>query len=644
MLTLCSSPNPSPNVPVNSIYSGQNPISRQLLGHLHLSHTSDFGRSPQFWPLNLPENVFSSGQNSQKPNPLTTKAKIQRLAGDLRSFHSPDSSHSSEFSAALHALALKSGHLSDLSIATTLINLYSKNSSNLHYVLQLFDEIPCPDLFCYTSTISSLTRLGHGLKAVSLFKCMVSTGLKPDAHAFTATAEACMACGQATQRQAMAMQVHARASKEGFLRDEYVLGSLVKVYVRTGGAWSMHVAAGLSGRIRVLWNLLVSGVVDDRQKMVFLRKMQELGCGVDEVTVLLMLKACKGFRATNATKEVHAMIIRQGFCSLEIQTSLAHTYGDCSQVTLATRVYTFMTTMDLVSWSSIMATYTKNGHALEGLNCLRSLIPMQQTLDAIAISTILPMICQLGFSKLGQELHAMAFRTLIEPETLVKNSLIDMYSKLGDIDSAIRVFESMGGDDRDVVTWNVMIYALGVHGRGRKALGVFAEMLGVGRVRPNSSTLVSVLSACSHGGLVDEAQFWFDEMGPRFGVCAQDQHYGCMVGALARAKRVHEVREWARAMPEWVGSGAWGSVLEAGRVAGDIGVCEEAVERLFELERDNAANYVVMAEVYARAGRWGDVRRVRGLIRERGVKKPAGQSWVQCGHGVYGFVSRDSCD
>lgn len=75
-----------------------------------------------------------------------------------------------------------------------------------------------------------------------------------------------------------------------------------------------------------------------------------------------------------------------------------------------------------------------------------------------------------------------------------------MYCKCGSIDEAYDVFEDIM--DKDVDSWNTILAGYARHGFGKKAPSIFNSMKAAG-VKPDEVTMVGVLSACSHTGLVD---------------------------------------------------------------------------------------------------------------------------------------------
>lgn len=161
-------------------------------------------------------------------------------------------------------------------------------------------------------------------------------------------------------------------------------------------------------------------------------------------------------------------------------------------------------------------------------------------------------------------------------------------------------------------------------------------------VKPNNITFVCVLSACSHAGLVDEGRHYFDSMFCDHGIMSTSEHYACMVDLLGRAGRIKEAEELINKMPIEPSASVWGALLGACRVHGDIELGKRAAENLLKLEPQCAGTHVLLSNIYAAAGRWDDVARVRKLMKDRGVKKETGVSWIEVRNTVHAFAVGDS--
>ncbi|MQL71462.1 hypothetical protein Taro_003812 [Colocasia esculenta] len=158
------------------------------------------------------------------------------------------------------------------------------------------------------------------------------------------------------------------------------------------------------------------------------------------------------------------------------------------------------------------------------------------------------------------------------------------------------------------------------HGRSQECLALFDQMLSRS-VTPNAVTFLGVLCTCVHGGLVEEGKEYFDRMSLEFGIAPLIQHYGCIVDLYGRAGMINQA--WERSLH------------------GDRETCELALKNLIELEPLNSGAHVLLSNLYAKMGRWADVRRVRGLMEAKGVKKTPGCAMVEIGGDLYEFLVGD---
>ncbi|KDO70478.1 hypothetical protein CISIN_1g0374141mg, partial [Citrus sinensis] len=224
-------------------------------------------------------------------------------------------------------------------------------------------------------------------------------------------------------------------------------------------------------------------------------------------------------------------------------------------------------------------------------------------------------------------------------DVILGTAVIDMYAKCGSIDSAREIFDRMR--QKNVISWSAMIAAYGYHGQGKKALDLFPMMLS-SRVLPNRITFVSLLYACSHTGLVEEGLRLFSSMWDDFAVRPDVKHYTCMVDLLGRAGRLDEALKLIESMSVEKDEGLWGALLGACRIHKNVDLAEMAAKSLLERQPQNPGHYVLLSNVYANAGRWQDVAKIRDLMTRRRLKKIPGWTWIEVENKIHQFSVGDS--
>ncbi|MQM01559.1 hypothetical protein Taro_034316 [Colocasia esculenta] len=307
---------------------------------------------------------------------------------------------------------------------------------------------------------------------------------------------------------------------------------------------------------------------------------------------------------------------------------------------VARRVFDAMPERSVVSWTCMIEGHVKCGDYKGALELFREMQKAEAVLpNEFTMSSVLSACGRLGALEHGKWAHAFIDKCGMRVDAVLGTCLIDMYAKCGSIERALQVFDGMG-DDQDVTAWSAMLTGLAVHGRSQECLALFDQMLSRS-VTPNAVTFLGVLCACVHGGLVEEGREYFDRMSLEFGIAPLIQHYGCIVDLYGRAGMINQAWEVVRSMPMKADVLIWGALLSGSRLHGDRETCELALKNLIELEPLNSGAHVLLSNLYAKMGRWADVRRVRGLMEAKGVKKTPGCAMVEIGGDLYEFLVGD---
>ncbi|KAL3498858.1 hypothetical protein ACH5RR_041590 [Cinchona calisaya] len=238
---------------------------------------------------------------------------------------------------------------------------------------------------------------------------------------------------------------------------------------------------------------------------------------------------------------------------------------------------------------------------------------------------------------MGRRIHKYVERKGIQPNLSVENALIDTYAKCGSLQEAREVFDNMRF--RDVVSWTSIISAYGKSGKGAKVVALFSEMRE--SIIPDAIVFVPILSACSHAGLLEEGQQFYKLMTKEYKIVPRLEHFACMVDLLGRAGQVHEAYDFIKQMPLEPNETVWGAFLSACCVHKDMDIALEAADRLFQLAPKVSGYYVLLSNIYAKAGRWKEVTSIRSIMKGRGIKKLPGISNVELNNQVHTFLAGD---
>lgn len=309
---------------------------------------------------------------------------------------------------------------------------------------------------------------------------------------------------------------------------------------------------------------------------------------------------------------------------------------------VARKLFDGMPQKNVISWSCMINGYVKWGEYKEALNLFRKM--QMLGIDDVrpneyTMSGVLSACGKLGALEHGKWVHTYIDKSSMKINIILGTALVDMYAKCGSIERARWVFDELG-PHKDVKTWSVMISGLAMHGHDDECFDLFSNMLNHD-LKPNSVTFLGVLCACVHCGLVPKGEKYFTMMTEEFGICPLIQHYGCMVDLYGRVGLIEKAWDVIESMPMEPDVLIWGALLSGSRMHGNIRTCEVALRELIELEPSNSGAYVLLSNVYAKMGRWKDVRHIRDVMEANGVKKVQGCSLVEIGGVLHEFSAGD---
>ncbi|KAL4588989.1 hypothetical protein LXL04_001890 [Taraxacum kok-saghyz] len=294
---------------------------------------------------------------------------------------------------------------------------------------------------------------------------------------------------------------------------------------------------------------------------------------------------------------------------------------------------------DDITWTTLISGFVNNKKYEESFRLFIQMLQTQVKPNHVTFSTILSSSASLATLNQGTQIHSLLIKSGVESELSVQNSLISFYSKCGCVNDALISFNSIVTPN--VVSYNSMINGYAQNGYGENAILLFKKME-ENNVRPNDVTFLGVLSACTHVGLVDKGFKYFNSMKCLYAIEPNVDHYATMVDLLGRAGLVDEAVDFIKSMPCEPHGGVWGALLSGCKSCGRLDLAEMAGRRVWELEPENGAAYVVLGDMYLGVGRKEDEGVVRRMKREKGVKKSPGCSWVMVKDDVHLFLSGDS--
>ncbi|OVA07054.1 Pentatricopeptide repeat [Macleaya cordata] len=392
------------------------------------------------------------------------------------------------------------------------------------------------------------------------------------------------------------------------------------------------------------WSTMISGYVrHDRPKeaLELYRRMQiDERLKSNKFTVSSALAASAAFPSLRLGKEIHGHIMRSGLDSdTVVWSALSDMYAKCGGLEEARYIFDRMLDKDVVSWTTMIGRYFEGGRREDGFELFSDLLRSGIRPNEFTFAGVLNACSAQAAEDIGKQVHGHMIRIGFDPFSFAASALVHMYSKCGNVDTAKRVFEGM--PQPDLVSWTSMIAGYAQNGQPEEALQYFELLLKSG-TKPDHITFVGVLSACTHAGLVDKGLEYFNSISEKHGLSHTADHYACVIDLLGRSGRLEEAEEIIDSMPMKPDRFLWASLLGGCRIHGNLRLAKRAAEALFEIEPENPATYVTLANIYAAAGMWDEEAMIRKTMDDRGVVKKPGLSWIKVNRKNHEFLVGDN--
>ncbi|KAI5674374.1 hypothetical protein M9H77_14738 [Catharanthus roseus] len=438
-------------------------------------------------------------------------------------------------------------------------------------------------------------------------------------------------------------EIHAQITVNGLLKNLVVTNKLLYMYTSfraIGDAFALF--SGLNERDPFSWSVMIGGFAKNGDVLDCFRTFREYirsGDSPNNYTLPFVIRVCRDTNDLEMGKVIHHIVCKFGLQSDSfVAAALVDMYSKCKVIEDAKKLFDRMPNRDLISWTVMIGAYTECGNANEALALFEQMQAEGIVPDNVAMVNVVNACAKLGAMHKAKLAHEYILRKKFSLNVVLGTAMIDMYAKCGRLDCARDIFDSMRM--KNVVTWSAMIGAYAYHGRGMEALNLFYMMLSSGII-PNSITFLSLLYACSHSGMVDDGLHLFSLMQEEYGVRPNVKHFTCVVDLYGRSGRLSEALNLIENMTIEKDEGLWGALLGACRIHGHVEIAEKAARSVLELQPENPGHYVLLSNIYARAGRWQDVAKTRELMTHQRLKKVPGSSWLEVDNMIHKFSVGD---
>lgn len=437
-------------------------------------------------------------------------------------------------------------------------------------------------------------------------------------------------------------QIHANMIVNGTLQDLFVANKLLYTYTHHKALDDAHsLFDEMKMRDPTTWSIMVGGFAklgDCLSCYATFREFLRSGVTPDNYTLPVVIRTCRDRKDLQMGRVIHDVVFKNGLhLDHYVCASLVDMYAKCVVIEDAQQLFERMLYKDLVTWTVMIGAYA-DCNANESLVLFDRMMEEGVVPDKVAMVSVANSCAKLGVMHRAKFVDEYISRNSFSLDVILGTAMIDMYAKCGSVESAREVFDRM--EEKNVLSWSAMVAAYGYHGRGKEAIDLFHMMLSCG-ILPNRVTFVSLLHACSHAGLIEEGLHFFDVMWEEHAVRPDVKHYTCIVDLLGRAGRLDEALKLIEAMTVEKDDRLWSALLGACRIHGNMELAEKAANSLLEIQPQNHGHYVLLSNIYAKAGKWEKVAKFRDMMTQRKLKKVPGWTWIEVANRTYQFSAGD---
>ncbi|WOH07905.1 hypothetical protein DCAR_0727339 [Daucus carota subsp. sativus] len=528
---------------------------------------------------------------------------------------------------------------------------------------KLFDELPDPDVITWTAIVSGYVKCGMMREARRLFD---RKDAKKNVVTWTALISGYLRNKRVFEAEKLFNEMPERnvvswnTMIEGYVRNGLIdsaLGLFDRMPERNVVSWNTVInALAKCGKIEaalrlfdempekdvISWTAMVGGLA----KLGRLDEARRLFDRMPERNVVSWNAMITGYTQNKELDEAFYLFERMPEKDVPSWNTMITGFTQNGELGMARKLFDEMPLKNVISWSTLINGYVLDDQSEEALKIFMhmqaegSVKPNEGTFVSLlgACSSLA------GLSE-GKQIHQNISKTVYQDDKLVVSALLNMYAKCGELTIAKKIFNDGLRSQRDLVSWNGMIAAYAHHGRGSDAINLFKEMQNFG-FKPNDVTYVALLAACSHAGLVEEGLQYFDQLTKDRSIQVNEDHYTCLIDLCGRAGSLKEAFNLIKKLPVKPSSSVWGALLAGCNVYGNANLGKLVAKQMLAAEAENAGTYILQANIYSSSGKWREAANLRMKMKEKGLKKQPGCSWIEIGNRFHVFVVGDKshCD
>ncbi|MFS7912298.1 putative tetratricopeptide-like helical domain superfamily [Helianthus anomalus] len=395
----------------------------------------------------------------------------------------------------IHTHLLKSNFLySNLEFSNLLLRNYCK-ACDFEYALKVFDEIPQPDISSWNLVITCQNQSSKYADSWETFCRLHSSGLVLNEFTYGHALSACVALNFVNGGKLL----YSLALKHGFSLDGYVRSGMIDLFLKSCSFDNaLRVFNDESCGNVVCWNAIISGAIKHNEDRIGLNLFRQMCRGLPSLnrfTFPSVFGSCAKLQEFELGRVVHGLAVKYGEQEdVVVGTAIVDFYAKCGHVTEAIKKFSRMPTRNVVSWTAIITGFVKKGDFQSALRLFKEMMTLNQEINTYTVTSLLSACADPLLRKEAFQIHCWVYKTGLYSDPTVKNSLINLYSKIGAIKLSEQVFEDMNNLMNSSI-YATMITAFCQDGGALEKAFSLLKILFLEGLTPDVSCIPSLLSA-----------------------------------------------------------------------------------------------------------------------------------------------------
>ncbi|KAG7605252.1 putative pentatricopeptide repeat-containing protein [Arabidopsis thaliana] len=491
----------------------------------------------------------------------------------------------------LHGYVTKHGFVSNTRLSNSLMRFY-KTSDSLEDAHKVFDEMPDPDVISWNSLVSGYVQSGRFQEGICLFLELHRSDVFPNEFSFTAALAACARL----HLSPLGACIHSKLVKLGLEKGNVVVGNcLIDMYGKCGFMDdAVLVFQHMEEKDTVSWNAIVASCSRNGKLELGLWFFHQMP-NPDTVTYNELIDA----------------FVKSGDFNNAFQ------------------VLSDMPNPNSSSWNTILTGYVNSEKSGEATEFFTKMHSSGVRFDEYSLSIVLAAVAALAVVPWGSLIHACAHKLGLDSRVVVASALIDMYSKCGMLKHAELMFWTM--PRKNLIVWNEMISGYARNGDSIEAIKLFNQLKQERFLKPDRFTFLNLLAVCSHCEVPMEVMLgYFEMMINEYRIKPSVEHCCSLIRGMGQRGEVWQAKQVIQEFGFGYDGVAWRALLGACSARKDLKTAKTVAAKMIELgdaDKDEYL-YIVMSNLYAYHERWREVGQIRKIMRESGVLKEVGSSWI----------------